>query len=126
MPPEVYVTGIVPAGGGLFEQEIRVDLRIENPNNFEVRLTGMEFDLDLNGKPFARGRESHEMTLPRLGSKSLSVHATTTVIDVLNQIRGLQSLENVGYAIRGRLYLEHPTVESLPFEQEARVGDTST
>ena len=122
---EVYVTGISPTGGGLLEQKIRVGLRIENPNNFELQMTGIEFDLDLNGRPFARGMGSHEVTLPRLGSKELSVQATTTVIEVLRQITGLQNLEDVGYAIRGRLYLDAAAVDSLPFERSARLGDAA-
>jgi LEA14-like dessication related protein len=124
-PPEVYVTGISPVGGGLLEQQVRVDLRIENPNNFDVRMTGIEFDLDLNGKPFARGRGSHGATLSRLGSERISIQATTTVIDVLRQIAGLQDLQDVGYAIRGRLYVDNATVESLPFERVAQLGDAA-
>ena len=124
-PPEVYVTGISPTGGGLLEQKIRVGLRIENPNNFELQMTGIEFDLDLNGRPFARGMGSHEVTLPRLESTELSVRATTTVIELLRQITGLQNLEDVGYAIRGRLYLDDAAVESLPFERSTRLGEAA-
>ena len=124
-PLEVYVTGISPTGGGLLEQKIRVGLRIENPNNFELQMTGIEFDLDLNGRPFARGMGSHEVTLPRLGSKELSVQATTTVIEVLRQITGLRNLEDVGYALRGRLYLDDAAVDSVPFERSARLGDAA-
>ena len=90
-PPVVYVTGISPTGGGLLEQKIRVGLRIENPNNFELQMTGIEFDLDLNGRPFARGMGSHELTLPRLGSQELSVQATTTVIEVLRRSKACRT-----------------------------------
>jgi hypothetical protein len=88
-------------------------------------MTGIEFDLDLNGMPFAKGMGSHEVTLPRLGSRELSVQATTTVIEVLRQIIGLQDLEDAGYAIRGRLHLDDAAVDSLPFERSARLGDAA-
>ena len=127
-PADVYVTGISPTGGGLLEQEIRVGLRIENPNNFELQMTGIEFDLDLNGRPFARGMGSLEVTLPRLGREEISVEATTTVLEVLRQItslKDLEDMEDLGYAIRGRLDLDDAAVDSLPFERSARFGDAA-
>ena len=37
-PPEVLVTDITPMDATLFEQRLRVDLRVRNPNDFDSNL----------------------------------------------------------------------------------------
>jgi Conserved secreted protein len=55
-PPEVLVTNVTPLDATMFEQRLRVDLRVRNPNDFDYHLTGIDFTLNLNGKRLARGR----------------------------------------------------------------------
>ena len=63
--PEVLVKNIAPLESTAFEQRLQVDLRVRNPNDYDVQATGVDFRLDLNGKRFARG----------LGNRSSSFHA---------------------------------------------------
>ncbi len=45
--PQVNVVDIRLPQGGLLEQRFRVDLRIGNPNDFDLPLDGPTFELDL-------------------------------------------------------------------------------
>lgn len=55
-PPEINVIDITPLPAeGLLEQRLQVSIRIINPNNVALDMTGMNFHLDLNEAPFARG-----------------------------------------------------------------------
>ena len=40
-PPEVLVTNITPLEGTAFEQRLQVDLRIRNPNDFDLLATAL-------------------------------------------------------------------------------------
>lgn len=54
-PPEVLVTNVTPLEASAFEQRLQVDLRIRNPNDFDLAVTGIDFRLDLNGNRLVRG-----------------------------------------------------------------------
>ena len=45
--PEVLVTNVTPLDASAFEQRLQVDLRIRNPNDFDLAVTGIDFRLDL-------------------------------------------------------------------------------
>ncbi|MCA9422181.1 MAG: LEA type 2 family protein, partial [Nitrospira sp.] len=39
----------------MFEQRLQVDLRVRNPNDFDLEVTGLDFTLHLNDQRLARG-----------------------------------------------------------------------
>jgi LEA14-like dessication related protein len=63
-PPEVLGTNVTPLEGTAFEQRLQVDLRIRNPNEFDLLFAGMDFTLILNGKRLARGLGHTAITIP--------------------------------------------------------------
>ena len=119
-PPEVYLSDIAPVEIGLFEQRLRVELRILNPNDFAREVTGLDFQLDVNGIQLARGLSNEEITVPRLGESIVSVMTSTTVLDIVRQIENLSQQQEMSYEIRGRLYLGNTAVGSVPFERSAK------
>lgn len=63
----MLVTDIAPLDSSPFEQRLRVSLRIRNPNDYELQVTGVDVRLEFNGKRLARGLSNKEFTVPRLG-----------------------------------------------------------
>jgi LEA14-like dessication related protein len=116
-PPEVYVTSLAPLDASLFEQRLRIDLRIRNPNNAPLEISGIEFELDVNGAPLARGLSNEEITVPRLGESVISVVASTTLTDLARQIVQLGSQRSLDYSLRGRVHLGGLRNRTLPFER---------
>lgn len=82
-PPEVLVTDVMPLESTAFEQRLLVDLRICNPNEFDLQMTGVDFTLNLNGTRLARELGSKERTVPRLGGAVTSAETSTSTFDVL-------------------------------------------
>jgi LEA14-like dessication related protein len=119
-PPEVYLSDIAPVEIGLFEQRLRVELRILNPNDFALEVTGLDFQLEVNGIHLARGLSNEEITVPRLGESIVSVMTSTTVLDIVRQIENLSQQQEMSYEIRGRLHLGNAAVGSVPFERSAK------
>ena len=111
-PPEVLVTNVTPLDATLFEQRLRVDLRVRNPNDFEYQLTGIDFTLNLNGKRLARGLGSKEVTVPRLSDAVMTIDTTTSTMDIVRQLLDLAQKQDVTYDIKGVL---HSTDGRLPF-----------
>jgi LEA14-like dessication related protein len=90
---------------GLFEQRFAFKLRILNPNNEEIPVTGLSFEVELNGEPFAKGVSNKPVTVPRLGEALLEVTAVSGFTGILRQIneasRGTR--DAMSYRIKGRL-----------------------
>lgn len=61
-PPQVAVEAVRPVGGGLFSQQVRLDLRVTNPNDFDLEVTGGRANLNVNGRPFANGVSNKQVT----------------------------------------------------------------
>jgi LEA14-like dessication related protein len=120
-PPEVFVVDLHPLQGGKFEQRFRIELRLQNPNDFELKIDGLDFELDLNGTRLTRGLSNEAVTIPRLGDAIVAVSATTTVFDLARQLVNAPSLEGVEYELRGRLYLSDPPRGAVEFHRSGRL-----
>lgn len=96
----------------MFEQRLRVDLRVRNPNDFDYHLTGIDFTLNLNGKRLARGLASKEMTIPRLGDAVMTIDTSTSTLDIMRQLLQFSQKQELTYDIKGVL---HGTEGRLPF-----------
>lgn len=110
--PEVLVTNVTPLDATMFEQRLRVDLRVRNPNDFDYHLTGIDFTLNLNGKRLARGLGSKELTIPRLGDAVITIDTSTSTLDIVRQLLQLSQKQELTYDIKGVL---HGTEGRLPF-----------
>ena len=111
-PPEVLVTNVTPLDATMFEQRLRVDLRVRNPNDYDYHLTGIDFTLNLNGKRLARGLASKEMTIPRLGDAVMTIDTSTSTLDIMRQLLQFSQKQELTYDIKGVL---HGTEGRLPF-----------
>ena len=111
--PDVLVASITPLNSTPFEQRLKIDLRVRNPNDYELQVTGMDIRLDLNGKRLARGLGNQAFTVPRLSDSVVTIETTTSTLDVVRQVLGLRKVQALSYEISGVLYLKDGR---LPFE----------
>lgn len=112
-PPEVLVTNVTPLEATAFEQRLQVDLRIRNPNDFDLLVAGIDFTLTLKGKRLARGLSNKDITVPRLSDAVVSVQTSTSTFDVVRQLLSFSQKQDLSYAIRGLLHLKDGR---LPFD----------
>lgn len=111
--PDVLVANITPLDSTPFEQRLKIDLRVRNPNDYELQVTGMDIRLDLNGKRLARGLGNQAFTVPRLSDSVVTIETTTSTLDVVRQVLGLRKVQALSYEISGVLHLKDGR---LPFE----------
>lgn len=109
-PIEVNLVGITPLPSTAFEHRLRVDLRLRNPNPREYRIDGVRFRLLVNGQRLASGAADVEAVLPRLGDVVVPVTATTTLLDLVDQIvvlsgRSEAQQAELDYELTGRIFL---------------------
>jgi LEA14-like dessication related protein len=101
--PDVLVANVTLLESTAFEQRLQVDLRIRNPNNFDLHVTGIDFTLDLNRKRPARGLGHKELTVPRLSDAVLTVQTSASTFDIVRQVLSVSQKQELGYNISGVL-----------------------
>lgn len=121
-PPRVSITSLTLTDLSLFEQRFAVGLRLQNPNEFPLPITGFDYALELGGEPFATGVSNQSVTVPALGEGVVVVSVSSNLLDTLDQFRRWQQNppEVLDYALTGRLSLADVPVR-LPFEYAGRV-----
>ena len=122
-PPEVLVTNVTPLEASAFEQRLQVDLRIRNPNDFDLAVTGIDFRLDLNGNRLARGLGNKELVVPRLSDAVTSVETSTSTLQVVRQFLSFSGNQSLTYQLTG---VVHTKEGRLPFENSGVLLDTGT
>ena len=120
--PEVTIAGLGFGAPGLFEQELLVNLRVSNPNDFALAVRGVSFDLALDDRPFARGRTGESFTVPRLGSVTGPVGILVPTAELVERVMGLGSPEGYAYRLSGELRLDRLGGVPLPFSREGRLA----
>ncbi|TFG62619.1 MAG: hypothetical protein E4H32_05585 [Nitrospirales bacterium] len=120
--PEVLLVNIIPLDTTMFEQRLKVDLRVRNPNDFDLEVTGLDFTLHLNEQRLARGLTNTALTIPRLGDAVFSVETTTSTLDVVRQLLNFRQDQNQTYQVSGVVHVQGIR---LPFENKGVLMDAS-
>lgn len=118
--PHVTLSNIAPADNmTFFEQRYHVTLRVQNPNNTALPVDGLNYNVTLNGKEFARGVSQDDVTIPALGEGLVHVTVTSSPFDWVRQIDQLNRNPDLrpSYKVDGNLYLKGIGNSRLPFSQ---------
>ncbi len=119
-PLSATVADIRPLEVTLLEQRFSVKVRVLNPNDLDIEFDGVVFDLELNGKPFAKGVSSQKGTIPRFGEALIDVNVVSGLSGILRQVNELRSgREAVTYRLSGRVSTS--TFGTVPFETKGEL-----
>lgn len=111
-PPRVSLVGIEPLDFRLLEQRFRVTLRIQNPNDRDITVRGLDYEIVVNDRVFAQGVSGKPVTIPAWGENTAEVEVVSTLQRVMEQLEALAARGEPGldYAISG-----HVSVDGIPF-----------
>lgn len=124
--PKVSVADINVKSLGVLEQRFDLDLRVTNPNDFDLKIEGLDFDLEVNGRPFAKGLSSVSTLIPAASSTIMQVEAITQSKNIISQVKTLpfeMLKEGVPYRVKGRVKTDR--TDWLPFEHKGVYGAES-
>jgi LEA14-like dessication related protein len=106
----------------VLEQVFEVKLRVMNPNDTELTISGLAFDVDLNDAPFASGVSGERVIVPRFGSALITAEAVSGITGIVRQLAKLAEggLTSISYRITGKVYLGS-WLQRLTFEEKGEV-----
>jgi LEA14-like dessication related protein len=117
--PRVDIVNITPKEMRLMEQTFLMELRIQNPTETDLDITGLAFDLEINGQSFARGVSNQSLKVERLSTKILQVEAYTGLTSILRQLtEAIKGSYTSGfkYRLKGSIYSGSPSFR-IPFDE---------
>lgn len=122
--PRVTLVNIKPLEFHLLEQRYLATVRIQNPNDVELAIHGMEYQITVNDKAFANGVSNEPLIVPAYGEKTVDVGATSTIVKLLDQLRRFSDADGVlRYGISGTLGVSG-VPGGLGFSQEGELDLT--
>ena len=122
-PPYLSIVSIEPLTVTPLEQKYQLKVRVQNPNDHDLDITGMSYVLELNGHSFLKGVSATAVTVPRFGEAVIELSGVSTLFGFVRQIQALkgQQQPNLNYKLTGKLSLSGG-FGSLPFSYEGALA----
>lgn len=118
--PRLSVVEVQVVSSELWEQRLKVRLRVQNPNDVALAVKGIDYTFDITGQRVASGVADASFVVPAFGEAEFDTNLTTNMAGALLRIagRGPDSLANgVDYHLAGRISLASGWLRSVPFDE---------
>src|SRR5690242_3113211 len=98
--PKLEVVDIQLLKSDLLQQQLKVRMRVYNPNDRELPVRGVTCELQLAGEAFAHGESQRDFVVPALGSAEFDVDVTANAASaLLKLIASGRKLDMVDYRL---------------------------
>jgi LEA14-like dessication related protein len=122
--PSLSLVAVQMLSTDMFAQKFKVRVLVQNPNDLELPVRGLEYQIVLMGDSFAEGTSNDAFLLPAGGEAEFDMTVTTNFVSsfgrLLSRVGG-GKLENVDYEIVGKIYVEKGMLRKIPFSHRGTV-----
>jgi len=130
--PKVSLTDIQIQEIKTLETAFQIELRVLNPNDIPLEVSGMECDLKIDGKDFAAGVTGDHHVIPAYGSAIIPVTVYASVLDMVSSVISLvqgssvktNTPESLRYELSGHIRLGGKNVmkKTVPFDTKGELS----
>lgn len=89
----------------VLESSGTVVLRLANSNPDPLRIDGLAFDLELDGRRIGQALSPEAVEVPRLSTATVEAQLNVNHLAVLSLLQGALETEQVRYALSGKVYV---------------------
>ncbi len=115
--PRLSIVRIEVRRANFLEQQLRVRMHVENPNDQSIPVRGLSYTVYLGGQEFATGVSDASFVVPARGTAEFNMDVTSNaagaLFTILNEPRG----QAIAYRMQGRVELARGWLRSIPFEE---------
>ncbi|MEO6079763.1 MAG: LEA type 2 family protein [Steroidobacteraceae bacterium] len=120
--PKLDVVDVQMLRGDLLQQELRVRMVVRNPNNRELSVRSIQYQVQVAGEAFAHGESERDFKVPANGETQFDVSVTANAAAAVLRLLGSgRRLDAVEYQITGKLTLASGLMRSIPFDQKGQI-----
>jgi LEA14-like dessication related protein len=118
--PRLSVVNVEALKSNLWEQRLRVHMRVENPNNRALPVSALSYSIDVAGQELAHGAANDSFIVPPLGETEFTTDVSANVAGALLTLlsRGHDGNDAIDYRIVGKVSLSEGFVRTIPFEHQ--------
>jgi LEA14-like dessication related protein len=116
--PKLSVVNVELQKSDLWEQRMKVRMRVANPNDRPIPVKGLTVALEVQGQELAHGVSGAAFDVPALGEAEFDMNMTANMAGALLKLlgSGRELQDEVDYRVRGKLSLAQGLMRSIPFE----------
>lgn len=109
---------------GVIEQVYALKLRVQNANPRPMNIAGLTYDIEINGRNFAKGVSPKVVTIPAYGETMFDVEAISSISTLIEQIARLrmERPKALRYRLSGYLNTHAAVRSGVPFEYAGEVA----
>jgi LEA14-like dessication related protein len=118
--PRLSVVNIEIVKADLLQQQLRVRMRVQNPNDRPLPVRGITYTVELAGDEFAHGDSDRDFTVPALGELEFDVNVYANAAPALLKYTLSGRREPLEYRIKGKVQLAAGLIRSIPFSETGK------
>jgi LEA14-like dessication related protein len=122
--PDIHVVSVGVKTMTKEAQELRVRLKVVNPNTIALPIEGINYTVLVNGESFARGETTESITVPARGASDVEV---PVVLDLKGGLGGVLTLGTllsggIDYRVSGNVRTGITFFRNIPFDEKGKFG----
>jgi LEA14-like dessication related protein len=114
--PTLSVVSVQMLKSDLWHQELKVRMRVQNPNDRALPVKGLSYELDLDDEEFAHGMSGDSFVVPALGEAEFDMSVSANMASMLVKLLS-QGGNQIDYRIKGKIALSAGMWRSIPFDE---------
>ena len=118
--PQLSIVNVELLKSDLWEQQLKVRMRVQNPNDRSLPIKGLSYMLEVAGQEFARGASGASFVVPARGEAEFDMNVMANMAGTLLKLlsRSAETPDHrVDYHLTGKVSLSEGLLRSLPFEE---------
>lgn len=124
--PRLQVMAVAMKSADIFNQQFLVRINVENPNDRELPIEGLDYKLFLEGDGFAEGMLNRPFVIPANGETDFDVTVKTNFVSGIGRLLSrLNGRTQVNYSIEGKLLTDIRFLKKIPFSETGTVNITT-
>lgn len=116
--PYLEVIDVQLLRGDLLRQELRVRMNVHNPNDRQLAVRSIQYEVQLAGENFAHGESARNFTVPANGDTQFDVSVTANAAAAVLRLLGGGRRDAIDYRINGKVTLASGLVRNVPFDEK--------
>ena len=122
--PHVSIVNVGMTSADIFSQEFRIRLHVQNPNDRQIPIKRIEYQLYLEGDSFAEGTTDKPFVVPALGETEFDTTVHTNFMSSIGRLLSRLTVTDattVHYQFVGKVAVDIPFVPDIPFSDSGVV-----
>lgn len=122
-PPRLALVSVGMTSADIFSQQFLVRVSVQNPNDRELPVKGIDYELFLEGDSFAEGLSNQPFVVPALGETEFDMTVRTNFISGIGRLLSrLNGRDQVHYVVEGKVLTDLGFMKKIPFQEQGTVS----